>query len=572
MEETRGGLKWPAGYVAAGLLLFVASHVVHAGDVWDGGSLVDSKWTTVENWDPNGQPAPAENLILKFEGNTRITTDQNVANPPFLLNEVQFTTLTTAAFTLNGNQIRFGGNDPRVVNNTDLTHTFNLPIDIDANKTLDVTRTNVAGTGPVRLLGTISGAGGITKSAPYNLVLGGANANAYTGTTTVSDGVLQLDKGPGTDGTAVAVSGDLVITQNGTVRLFRNEQISDNRTVAINGGILDLGGKTETFKVLDGNGGTLELGAGALTVRRGLFAGEVKGGGNSKLVKLSTGEANNTLKLTGNSINNWTGSLEVKGGTFTLTGKLGSQAFPLKKVTCFAGATLTGANGIWTVQGQGQPGQRGVTVKKKCIIKGGASPGTMLIDGGIEFEPGAVLEIDLDSTTPGNGPGFHTQLEIVGEVLLDNPRLEIVLGYPPSLDERFVIIDNDDTDPVMGHFALRPEGTVIPVSFGPTEYFFEITYQGDASSPLSLGNDVVLTSVQGPATIPTLSGNGTTLLPLLLLALAVLMERRHRNVGRGRHGKSWSARARESRGFLSAKKTGRTSSSMGPHKSNGRPS
>jgi len=44
------------------------------------------------------------------------------------------------------------------------------------------------------LLGQITGTGGFTKISTGSATLAGTNANTYTGTTTVRDGTLLLDK------------------------------------------------------------------------------------------------------------------------------------------------------------------------------------------------------------------------------------------------------------------------------------------------------------------------------------------------------------------------------------------
>ena len=90
-------------------------------------------------------------------------------------------------------------------------------------------------------------------------MLSGA-ANTYSGTTTVSGGVLALGKSA-VDG---AVPGNLVVT-GATVRSLANEQIGTSGTITLNaGGLLDLNEFTETIGNLSLNGGAVTMGTGTL--------------------------------------------------------------------------------------------------------------------------------------------------------------------------------------------------------------------------------------------------------------------------------------------------------------------
>jgi len=98
----------------------------------------------------------------------------------------------------------------------------------------------------------ITGDGSLTKMGRGTLSFDGADANTYTGGTTVGAGVLQLNKPAGVN----AVS-DLTVNY-GRVGWSADEQIANTATVNLNGGgILDLNGKTETVAVLNTTGGTI---------------------------------------------------------------------------------------------------------------------------------------------------------------------------------------------------------------------------------------------------------------------------------------------------------------------------
>src|SRR5205814_300656 len=87
----------------------------------------------------------------------------------------------------------------------------------------------------------------------------GSGANTYTGTTTVSVGVLQLNKTAGMN----AIPGSLIV--NGTTQLLAASQIADSAAVVVNGaGVLNLNSFNETIATLSGSGG-VTLGSGTLT-------------------------------------------------------------------------------------------------------------------------------------------------------------------------------------------------------------------------------------------------------------------------------------------------------------------
>ena len=141
--------------------------------------------------------------------------------------------------------------------------------------------TAIGSSGSFLLNGAITGVGGFTKLSTGSLTLGGTNANTYTGTTTVRDGTLLLDK----DTTVVidgAMSGPLVIGEDelpantDVVRWLRSSQLPDDTDITINAsGLLDLNGFGENVRNLIFNGGDVDapspgsiLPTGDITVNR----------------------------------------------------------------------------------------------------------------------------------------------------------------------------------------------------------------------------------------------------------------------------------------------------------------
>ena len=109
--------------------------------------------------------------------------------------------------------------------------------------------------------GVLSGTGSLTKSGAGTVTLSGANT--YTGGTTVSAGILQVD-----------AAGAL----------------PDSQAITVNAGTFDLNNISETVSTLSGTGGTITFGTGTLTVNgsgSASYAGSLQGSGS--LVKAGTG-------------------------------------------------------------------------------------------------------------------------------------------------------------------------------------------------------------------------------------------------------------------------------------------
>lgn len=125
----------------------------------------------------------------------------------------------------------------------------------------------------LRIDGTISGAGPLTKVGAGTLNLAGTANNTFSGDMLVNAGTLGLDKSDFFQ----AVPGNLVIGVGGlvppsaTVRHFSQDQIWANVTVN-GGGLLDLNGYEDYLLALTLNeGGDVQTGAGLLTLEGNLI-------------------------------------------------------------------------------------------------------------------------------------------------------------------------------------------------------------------------------------------------------------------------------------------------------------
>jgi autotransporter-associated beta strand protein len=166
--------------------------------------------------------------------------------------------------------------------------------------------------------GAISGVGGsLTKVGTDILILN--HANTYTGTTTVSAGILRA-----------GIAGAL----------------ASNTVFVVNGGTLDLNNFALTANSLSGSGGAVSLGTAALTAggdnASTTFSGAFSGGAASSLTKTGTG----TWTLGGSSAG-FQGSTTIGGGVLKVTGAMGSTDLAVN-----AGAGLTiDSTGSYVLQG-----------------------------------------------------------------------------------------------------------------------------------------------------------------------------------------------------------------------------
>ncbi|HEY5311373.1 MAG TPA: autotransporter-associated beta strand repeat-containing protein, partial [Pirellulales bacterium] len=120
--------------------------------------------------------------------------------------------------------------------------------------------------------------GGITKVGLGTMQFTGSTANTYTGTTTINEGTLELNKTPGVN----ALTGPLTVGEGSlgaggadsqVVRLLASNQINGALAVTVNStGLLDLNGFSDTIGTgpdmvaLTINGGNVSTGAGTLTL------------------------------------------------------------------------------------------------------------------------------------------------------------------------------------------------------------------------------------------------------------------------------------------------------------------
>ncbi len=297
--------------------------------------------------------------------------------------------------------------------------------------------------------------GGLTKSGAGTLVLSGADANTFTGMTTVTAGVMQLAKTAG----VTAIAGDVTIGDGSTaaiLKLTNSEQIADTSTVTLNGtgsnaGILRLNSPSETIASLSSTGGagvvenesgvagtrTLTL---AATSGSATFSGILRDGdgvgtdGTLALVKTGAG----TQVLTG--ANTYSGSTTISGGELQI-GDAGSGQSGTGAVTVQSGGTLTGSG---LVQGSSFTAQSGATVHAGDGTAQG-DYGTLTFtpvtgSGSFDFQSGSNIVLGISS------PSTHDLLAFdgaSGSTLTFNGNLTVAadIGYTAVLGHVFNLLD-----------------------------------------------------------------------------------------------------------------------------------
>jgi fibronectin-binding autotransporter adhesin len=154
--------------------------------------------------------------------------------------------------------------------------------------------------------GVNGGALAITKTGTSIYLLNGAAANTYSGLTTISGGLLVVNKGAGVN----AIAGDVSIT-SGTLEWRQNNQLADTSTITTTGGRINFNGRAETLDSIMFGGGSLDTG----------------GQGTNNLVTVTNTLAmSNGGKLTVNSGGKISvGSLSIAGNRLALNGTTGGN-------------------------------------------------------------------------------------------------------------------------------------------------------------------------------------------------------------------------------------------------------
>ncbi len=184
-----------------------------------------------------------------------------------------------------------------------------------------------------------------------------------------------------------------------------------------------------------------------------------------------------SLSKTGQGTLDLTADNSYTGVTNVSAGKLLANAFITSSSHVYVDGTLGGLSAV-----------PAVSISSTGTLSPGNSP-AILNTGDLDFSNNSSYIVELDGTTAGDD---YDQTKVTGTVDLTGAILDVSLGYSPTSGDSWTIIDNDDSDPVVGTFLGLPEGSTLAVD----TYTFVITYVGGTEH-----NDVVLISNQAPTAV-----------------------------------------------------------------------
>jgi subtilase-type serine protease len=271
--------------------------------------------------------------------------------------------------TLDNGGIRTAGPNDKWAEWTDPVTRIDKAIRLAGRGWIDVSHPTV----PVELAQSISGPGSFEKRGAGVLEL--MAVSSYTGGTTVQAGTLRA-----------GIEGALV----------RGAYI-------INGGSLDLGGYGLAMSSLSGLGGTLAVGASALTLDQAgntTYAGSIAGSG--AVTKIGDG----TLALTGDS-SGFSGVTSIGRGALLVGDAEGRGALG-GSVDVLDGGRLGGSGRV----GSGTGSE--VAIASGGTLAAGNSIGTLTVDGDLAFAAGSRLAVEVNPKT-----GESDLVEVTGSAALN---------------------------------------------------------------------------------------------------------------------------------------------------------
>ncbi len=233
-------------------------------------------------------------------------------------------------------------------------------------------------------------------------------------------------------------------------------------------GSLTINGGTFTFDSLSANSaGTISFLKGALFV--------FSSAGNLSTAPLVVGDATNIATVTlGSGAHAFPGGIQVKAAsTITLNGaQAGGTALALQ------GGTLTGSGTVGAL----------AATAGSVLNPGGVSAAT-LTSGEVQLAAGVDHKVDITASGAD-------RIDATGSVTLGGATLTPTLRTIPAIGQQFILVQNDDTDAVIGTFYGLAEGSILSltnVGAGGGTFPAQISYTGGT------GNDVVVTFGAAPA-------------------------------------------------------------------------
>ena len=291
----------------------ITAFCVSAADrIWTGGGN-DANWSTAANW---GGTAPVASDTLIFGGTAKLESVNDLPE------DTPFAGITfgsdAGAFTLSGNRITLGGNVTNLSTSTS-AQTINLDMSLPETSVFYGSFSN----GAITVNGSLSGAGGLTKTGPQTLTL--TASNSYDGVTTVDNGILLVTHGNalgstsgntvvnGPSGGCLEISGSINVPEP----LFLNKQRPGGKYhLYIRGGSNTLSGLVtcDSTRIHLG-GGTALVFTGGLTNKYGYIVLNNPSGSTVAFYNTPVSSAVNRLYLEGTGLT----IMGVSGSIWTVT-------------------------------------------------------------------------------------------------------------------------------------------------------------------------------------------------------------------------------------------------------------
>jgi fibronectin-binding autotransporter adhesin len=344
---------------------------VYAGQDWDG-TGGDDFWSTAGNW--NLDTLPDWGLAIRFGGTTRTSTFNDLAEDT-LIGGINFTnTINGQSFTLAGSRIILGGN---VVTSsltggvaTDvIENVIEFDILLNGNRTFTTASSTINGVHNLTIRGDIGETGGnfgITKNGTTLGVLALTGANTFTGTVTLTSGIISFNTVANAGQPSALGAGDTIIAGN-----------SGGST----GTLLYTGTGHETNR-------QIQVGTGTATSTVGLNIQSDGSGGlvftnNSFNALFSTSTATKPLTLRGsstslNAINGVIANNNTGGGGLISLTKSGSGNWALGGANTYTGTTTVTAGLLRLENANALPGGVGASGGASSLLFNGSG-----VSGGV---------------------------------------------------------------------------------------------------------------------------------------------------------------------------------------------
>lgn len=367
----------------AALATTAGTNVAQAARTWDGGGT-GNVWSSGQNW--NGSSGLSNGDDLFFDGTVKLSNTNDVLTS---IGTITFNN-ASGAFVLGGNTATLAGD---VINNDDSLQTLNLGLNMSATRTFDAASGNL-------LMGGVLGqtaAAGLTKTGSFALTL--TNSNSYTGTTTISAGILNIQHANalGTTAGSTSVTSGAALEIQGAITTAAEGLTLNGTGISAGGALRSISGNNNYTGVVSlASASRVNSDAGTLTLSGGItgnFAKTFGGAGNISVTTAAISGSGGVTKDGSGVVrfgvtNSYTGGTTVSAGTLlaNATSATSSGAVSVASTGTLGGTgsiAPTGTNGI-NVSGALAPGD-GVGSVGTLTLDMSGTTGTATMASGATF-------------------------------------------------------------------------------------------------------------------------------------------------------------------------------------------